>query len=164
MINPYASHLGQREPLGVIRRTPAELDRITTALGPRGLAEALRPGGWTAGEIVSHLADTEIAFGFRLRQSLSEPHHVIQPFDQDRWQALMTGRDTREALEAFRALRASTLRLAETLTPELLSRPVTHPERGVMTIADVVATIAGHDLNHLGQLESIAARRDSVRR
>lgn len=163
VINPYAAYLGRREPLDVIQQTPAELDRITAALGPDGLKEPLKPGGWTAGQIVAHLADTEIAFGFRLRQCLSEPHHVIQPFDQDRWQALMPDRDTREALQAFRALRVGTLGLAQALSPDLLSRPVTHPERGVMTVADVVATIAGHDLNHLRQLDAIAARRGSVR-
>jgi hypothetical protein len=35
------------------------------------------------------------------------------------------------------------------------SRPATHPERGTMTFWTIVETMAGHDLNHLGQLERL---------
>ncbi len=44
-------------------------------------------GKWSAAEIVSHLADCEIVFAFRLRQTLAEDNPTIQPFDQDKWAA-----------------------------------------------------------------------------
>ena len=41
--------------------------------------------------------------------------------------------------------------------PQAASRPVTHPERGAMTFQTIIETMAGHDLNHIGQLRRIAA-------
>jgi hypothetical protein len=40
--------------------------------------------------------------------------------------------------------------------PAAADRVVTHPERGTMTFLTLVETMAGHDLNHLGQLERLA--------
>src|SRR5262245_14306626 len=93
ILNPYASQLGHRDPLQVMQTTTAELARLIDVLGADGLARSLRPGSWSASRIISHLADTEIAFAFRIRQCMSEDHHVIQPFDQDRWNALLLEAD-----------------------------------------------------------------------
>src|SRR4051812_38043955 len=83
--NPYAGYLGVQNPVQVLSRTPAALDGLASRLGPDGLERSLAPGKWVAREIVAHLADCEIAFGFRLRQALAEPHPTVQPFDQDAW-------------------------------------------------------------------------------
>lgn len=158
MLNPYAGALGTNDPLEVIRATSGALSALTTTLGPRGLATGRGPGTWTATEIICHLADCELVFGFRLRQALTEPHHVIQPFDQNLWASVTPYAGALDALEAFAAVRAGNLRLIQALTAEALDKPVTHPERGTMTVSDVVATMAGHDLNHLGQLREIEER------
>jgi hypothetical protein len=44
------------------------------------------------------------------------------------------------------------------IPPESLNKKVTHPERGDMTIQTVIETMAGHDLNHLGQIEAMAKK------
>lgn len=95
-------------------------------------------------------------FGVRLRQTLSEDHHVIQPFDQERWAANYGAYSLKEALAMFGAARSWNLALLRSLRPEAYSKPVTHPERGAMTFRTIVETMAGHDLNHLAQLEAIA--------
>ena len=115
------------------------------------------PGKWSAREIVCHLADTEIVFAFRLRQTLAEDHHVIQPFDQDRFAVPYHALDAGTALATFRAVRAWNLAWLGSVPAEAATRPVTHPERGQMEFHVIVETMAGHDLNHLAQLESIAA-------
>jgi hypothetical protein len=114
------------------------------------------PGKWSFAEIVSHLADSELVFGFRLRQTLAEDNPTVQPFDQENWAKAYTGIPADEALKAFSALRDWNLRLIETSLPAAASRKVTHPERGAMTFQIIVETLAGHDLNHLGQLRKIA--------
>jgi hypothetical protein len=157
-LNPYARFLGVRDPLTVLRETPVRLQGLTHAIGPAGVTVAPAPGKWTASEILCHLADVEIAFGFRLRQILAEDHHVIQPFDQERWAAPYSGIAAGEALSAFSALRHWNLLLIQQALPLQASRPVTHPERGTMTFQTVVETMAGHDLNHKAQLEQIAAK------
>ena len=79
--NPYRIQLAGQNPELVPGQTVAEVKAVVAQLGPEGLRRGYAPGKWSAGEIVCHLADCEIAFAFRLRQALSEPHHVIQPFD-----------------------------------------------------------------------------------
>jgi hypothetical protein len=152
-MNPYASHLADRDPIAVIAATPGELAGRTGTLTPEGANRSPAPGKWSARQIVCHLADTEIAFGFRLRQGLAEKDHVIQPFDQDRWAERYDAYDLASALELFTHLRRWNLLLVKSLAPADFDRPLSHPERGAMTYRTLVETMAGHDLNHLAQLK-----------
>ncbi len=156
-INPYAAQLGNRNAREVIAQTPGKLSSLSGRLGPQGMKRSLAPGKWTARDILCHLADTELAFAFRLRQSLAEPHHVIQPFDQDAWSRPYPSLESQAAIATFSAVRAWNLALLATVPAEGYARTLNHPERGDMTFQVLVETMAGHDLNHLGQLETIAA-------
>jgi hypothetical protein len=112
---------------------------------------------------LSHLADSEIAIGFRLRRTLAEDHHVIQPFDQDRWAKSYSASDPYPALGAFTALRAWNVALIRSVKAEDFSKPVTHPERGTMTFQTILETVAGHDRNHIRQLEAITTQAAGAR-
>ena len=94
--------------------------------------------------------------GFRLRQTLAEDEPIMQPFDQDKWAATYGSITASQALAAFTAMRAWNLRLIEGALPAAAGRKTTHPERGTMTFQTIVETMAGHDLNHLGQLQKLA--------
>ena len=154
--NPYAAQLGDRNAREVIAETPSKLTSLSGRLGPDGMKRSLAPGKWTSRDILCHLADTELAFAFRLRQALAEPRHVIQPFDQDSWSKPYPSLDARAAIATFSAVRHWNLAVLETVPAEAFSRTLHHPERGDMTFQVLVETMAGHDLNHLKQLETIA--------
>jgi hypothetical protein len=155
-MNPYASHLGNRDPLEVITATGAQLQRLSKALGSERVEQPLGPGKWSPRQIFCHLADAEVAFAFRLRQALAEDHHVIQPFDQDKWASTYMGYEAGAALGVFSSVREWNLELIRAVIPGALSKPVTHPERGEMTFRTLIETMAGHDLNHLGPLEAFS--------
>ena len=155
-MNPYASHLGTRDPLQTIGETPERLHSLIGKIGAERVNQPTAPGKWSPREIACHLADCELAFSFRLRQSLSEDGHVMQPFDQDRWAVNYTAYDAGAALAVFSAVRAWNLALLRSLPAEAFARKVSHPERGEMTFQTIVETMGGHDLNHLKQLERIA--------
>jgi uncharacterized damage-inducible protein DinB len=156
--NPYEKFLDGQEPLRVLASTGRHIEKIVDELGEERADSAPAAGKWSAREIVCHLADCELAFAFRLRQTLSEDHHVIQPFDQGRWAAHYSAYAMRDSLTTFGAVRNWNLMLLQSLSPEANSKAVTHPERGAMTFHAIVETMAGHDLNHLGQLEAIAKK------
>lgn len=156
MINPYASQLGTLDPLEVIEATPAKLRALVHTIGAGRIEQPRSPGKWSAREIVCHLADCEIAFAFRLRQTLAEERHVMQPFDQDAWAQKYAGYSAEEALAAFAALRQWNLALVRSLSGADRAKPVNHPERGDMTLETIVETMGGHDRNHLQQVEEIA--------
>jgi hypothetical protein len=155
--NPYATFLGDRDPREVIAQTPTRLELLVERLGPDGLERGLAPGKWKAREILCHLADCELVFAFRLRQALAEPNHVIQPFDQDHWAKPYGLLDVPAALNVFSATRQWNIELLKTVAAGDFAKKLSHPERGEMTFQTVVETMGGHDLNHLAQLETIAA-------
>jgi DinB superfamily len=157
-INPYASFSEGRDPFEIVRETPERLRDLADRLGAKGMEQSTAPGKWPARSILSHLADCEVSFAFRLRQTLTIDDHVIQPFDQEEWAHPYGSFSGQQALEVFTALRGWNLALFNTLTPQQLERKTTHPERGEMTLMTIIETMAGHDVNHLRQLETIAAQ------
>jgi hypothetical protein len=161
-MNPYRERilglLGDRPALASLEATPAKIEALVARIGRGGMSRAYAPGKWTARQILAHLADAEIGVGFRLRQALAENEHVIQPFDQDLWARRYEALDGEVAARAFCALRPWNVALVRTLTPQDLGRPVMHPERGMESVEIIVKMLAGHDLNHLAQLEQIAAQ------
>jgi uncharacterized damage-inducible protein DinB len=159
-LNPYAKFLGEQDPRAVIAATPGLLHQAVCALSPEQVEAPYAPGKWSPREVVAHLADCEVVFSFRLRQTLANPNHTIQPFDQGIWADRYAAYTLPEALELFRATRHWNLKLIGTLSAADFERPVTHPERGAMTFRTIVETMGGHDLNHLGQIQSVQSSQD----
>ncbi len=155
-LNPYDSFLDGRPVETILNSTSAALASALAAINPDKVSTPPAPGKWSPAEIVAHLADCEIAFGFRLRQTLAEDDPVMQPFDQAKWAATYGGVSASQALEAFTVMRGWNLRMIRAALPAAAGRKATHPERGTMTFQTIVETMAGHDLNHLGQLQRIA--------
>jgi hypothetical protein len=156
--NPYAPFLGDLEPRQVVEATAGRLQTLLQALGADGAERSFAPGKWSARQIFCHLADCEIVFAFRLRQALAEDSYVIQPFDQDRWAATYDAFDAVSALAVFTAVRSWNLRLIAAIPSAAMGKKLTHPERGEMTLRTVIETMAGHDLNHLAQIERVASQ------
>lgn len=155
MSNPYAKYLNDRVAIEVLAETADELDRLVAALPAAQLAVRPAPAKWSVAEQLAHLADCEVAFGFRIRQALAEDGPTVQPFDQDKWAAGYAAISAAEALAAFRALRSWNLHAMRraAATPE---RTLHHPERGELTLGVLLELIAGHDLNHRQQLALLA--------
>jgi hypothetical protein len=158
-LNPYAKFLGGAEPLSVLTTTVERINGYTAALSPAEINRSPQPGKWSISQIVSHLADCEIVFSYRLRQTLAEDRHIIQPFDQDRWSERYAAYTFDSALALFENARNWNLRLLATVSEEDRRRPVTHPERGTMTFWTIVETMGGHDINHLLQIERLSANK-----
>lgn len=155
VLNPYASFLGEKDPFRVIATTPHTLATIVGRTGEERLDRSPAPRKWSIREILCHLADCELVFGFRLRQTVAEASHVIQPFDQEAWQAPYQSLGAHDALAAFSAARRWNLLFIDAVLPGALPKGVTHPERGPMTFGTIIETMAGHDLNHLAQIQAL---------
>lgn len=153
------SYVAGKEPLVVQSATPKKLERLIKGVPTNKLRKRPAPDQWSVNEILAHMADTEIVGGFRMRLILGSPGTPIAGFDQDAW--VIAGhydkRDPRKSVEQFRAVRAANLALLKSLTPEQWKHYGMHSERGRESIADHVLRFAGHDLNHLQQIERILA-------
>jgi hypothetical protein len=146
-----------KKPLAVQAATPNKLSRLINGVPLSKLRKRPAPDKWSVSEILAHLADTEIVGGFRMRLILGSPGTPVAGFDQDAW--VTSGhydkRNPRQSVEQFRTLREANLALLKSLTPDQWQHHGVHSERGVETIDRIAHMFAGHDLNHLQQIEQI---------
>ena len=145
----------------ILAATAERLNALACSMTPEQLEApwtTVAPGKWSPREILAHLADCELAFSFRLRQILAagvDEEYMVQPFDQTVWGERYAAYDVPGALAVFTAVRGWKLRLLTTVTAEDRGRKGMHPERGPVTFQTVLETMAGHDVNHLQQLEAV---------
>jgi hypothetical protein len=143
--------------LALQAEAPGKLASLIEGLSPEELSRRPAPDKWSIQELVAHLADDELVGGYRIRLILSAPGTEIQAFDQDVW--ARTGRydrtDVHLSLEIFRVLRQANLALLRALHAEEWDLVGVHAERGAESIRDIAMYYAGHDLNHLRQIEAI---------
>ena len=151
------SYVEGKQPMAVQAVTAKKLERLIKGVSTAKLKKRPAPEKWSVSEILAHLADAEIVGGFRMRFILGAPGTPITAFDQDAW--VVSGhydkRDPRKSVEQFRVLREANLTLLKSLTPEQWKQHGVHSERGVETIDRIAHMFAGHDVNHLRQIERI---------
>jgi DinB superfamily len=146
-----------KRPLAVQAATARKLERLIKGVPTRTLRKRPAADNWSVSEIVAHLADAEIVIGFRMRLILGAPGTPIAAYDQDSW--LTSGhyekRDPRHSVEQFRVVREANLALLKSLTSDQWKHSGMHSERGQETIEHMVRMTAGHDVNHVLQIERI---------
>lgn len=143
--------LGDRDPLDVIAATPALVAELTAGAADERLASPPAPGEWSALELVGHLMDVEVVFGFRLRLTVTEEAARYPGYDEKAW-ARLPRPAFAEVLAAYTALRAVNLHLLRELPADVWSRVGYHSEQGEDPFSVQVRKLAGHDLAHLDQL------------
>lgn len=150
-----------KQPLAVQAATVKKLERLIKGVSTSKLRKRPAPDKWSVSEILAHLADAEIVGAFRIRLILGAPGTAIVAYDQNAWVANghYDKREPRKSIERFRGVREANLSLLKTLTPEQWKHYGMHAERGQETIAHIVRMFAGHDLNHLQQIEGILKRK-----
>jgi hypothetical protein len=155
--------LGDREPIAVLRETVSALPRAIEGLSPEQLRQPERPGKWSIGQVLQHLADSEIVWAWRLRLILAQDRPQLTGYDQDLWAERLhyEQADAAEALEMFAVLRRANLRLVEHASPADLKRAGVHVERGEERLEHLRRLHAGHDLLHLQQIERVRGALDA---
>jgi hypothetical protein len=158
-IQRILGHVDGQDAIKVQQTTTPKLKKLTTGLTPKQLKWQPAPGKWSIAEIVAHLADVEIAASWRMRLIIGDSGTTTQPFDQDVWASVFqyNQRDVKRSLEVFRVLRENNLAMLKALPEESWDCYGMHLERGKESIAHLARMFAGHDTNHVRQIESIVA-------
>jgi uncharacterized damage-inducible protein DinB len=149
--------LGSRDPLSVLRETPSAIEHGISGMSIERLHTPERPGKWSVCQVLSHLADSDLVWGWRSRLILAQDRPALTGYDQDLWAERLqyAEADPNESLALFRTLRESNLRLIERATPDDLKRVGVHAERGEESLGHLLKLYAGHDLLHLNQIGRI---------
>ena len=146
-----------KDPLRLQQAAPKKLAKMLKGKNKKQLTRKPAPDKWSIAEIVAHLADAEIAIAWRLRQILSSNAIPIQAYDQNSWARTFdyARRDPRQSLANFTSLREANLALLKSVPRKLWENYGIHQERGNESVSHVVRMVAGHDINHLLQIEAI---------
>jgi hypothetical protein len=138
-----------------MRDTAAGIEAMTAGWTAADFERTYAPGKWSARQILTHLAQAELALGARARMALSTPNYVAQSFEQDAWMARETGLSGRDAANAYVTISRMNASLFEGLSEADRQTPLAHPEYGALTVDWIIHHLAGHQIHHLKQLEQI---------
>jgi hypothetical protein len=115
-------------------------------------------GGWSARQVIHHVADSEAQSYARLRRLIAEPGTLIQGYDEGGWGENETlgykELPVAPSLEVFEAVRASSLEIIKRLKPNQLNNSGTHSESGEYTVKTWLETYISHPLEHAAQIKS----------
>ena len=151
-------YLGTRDPIRVQQSTPSKLERLLRGVRRPQLTRRPSSAKWSILEIVSHMADAELAMGWRLRNMLAQPGVRLSWFDQDLWVRRLdyNAQDLRRQLAQFRAYREGNLALLRSVPRRRWGSCYgVHEVRGRQTVTEFVRMEAAHDLAHLRQIGAI---------
>ena len=147
--------------VSLLTRTPAALDALLRGLPEAWTARNEGGGTWNALEIVGHLIYGERTDWMpRARIILqSGESQAFEPFDMRGHVREIMGKSMGQLLDEFAHLRGANVAdlRALNLRPEDLERRGRHPALGVVTLSELLATWAAHDLTHLHQLSRLMA-------
>jgi hypothetical protein len=154
------SNLEGKDTLKVLKSSPFKIKKMIAGVSRKKLYTKPAPGKWSVAQIVAHLADSELVLGWRYRSVAEKNGIILQPYDQDIWMGNSHHEksDIALMLGMFGILRKINLKFLTGLPKEKLRNYGMHQERGKETIEHIMNLEAGHDLNHLKQIEKILNR------
>jgi hypothetical protein len=136
---------------------PDVIAALADEMTPEQLKTPYRDGGWTAAQVVHHLADSHMNAYIRTRFTIAEDNFTVKPYDENRWSQFPDAKDAdvTTSLSILDGLHARWVTLLRTLSEDDVKRQMLHPERGPMTIDTLIQLYAWHGKHHAGHLRIV---------
>jgi hypothetical protein len=117
-----------------------------------------KDGEWSAAFVIHHIADAEIQFGVRYSNALCEDNPAIVPFDEEKFPIGLqySKRSVANSLNALAATHALNYEILKNASAADWERISTHPQRGEVSLLQVVTLGAKHIESHINQLKNAA--------
>lgn len=154
---PMCNKPHEYQPASAVRiqtKTPQRIARLLQGLTPAEIKKRFEPGKWSIAEVLQHLADCEIVYGFRTRLILAEEKPRLTPFDQELWAQNLSyaEHDPRLALQVFSCVRRRNVATMRRMKPADWDRTGDHLEYGLISYRQVIYHLTDHDEGHLAQI------------
>ena len=145
----------------LLAHTPGALDGLLRGLPERWTHQNEGEGTWTAFDVVGHLIHGERTDWIPRANRILEfgESRPFEPFNRWAQARESQGKSMDQLLDEFACLRAENLDAlrALNLRPQDLALRGRHPALGVVTLSQLLATWAAHDLTHLHQISRLMA-------
>lgn len=146
--------------IGVLAKLPSQMRAVVRGLNPEQLDTPYRPEGWSVRQVVHHVPESHMNAYIRFKLALTEDQPTIKPYREDAWAKLPDVAITpiEVSLQLLAALHSRWVDLLGTMKPEDFARTLNHPERGTLTLDQMLAMYAWHSEHHLAHVTSLRER------
>jgi DinB superfamily len=139
---------------------PPALREAVEDLTDEQLDTPYRDGGWTVRQVVHHVADSHMSGYLRCRWTVAEDHTTLKTYDQDRWATFAdSALPVAPSLTILDGLHERWVAFLSSLPDDAWSRTAIHPDRGEITLDDLLDTYSHHGANHVKQITDLRARK-----
>jgi hypothetical protein len=161
LLMPTSKEFNLSEAVALLTRTPAILNALLRGLPEVWVHSNEGKDTWSAFDIVGHLIVADRTDWMPRVHTILE-HGETRPFDPfDRFAQMREseGKSLEQLLDNFTRARSESLAALQALNLQSadLTRRGTHPVLGSVTLSELLATWAVHDLTHLHQLSRVMA-------
>ena len=135
---------------------PQEIIDISLGLTEHQLEIQYRPNGWTARQVIHHLADSHINAYTRIRLTLTENRPEVRPYDEVKWATLTDAKsaDINLSIAILKSIHERLVILLKTLQAHDFERRYYHPAaKQEFTLAYLVGNYAWHGKHHLAHIQ-----------
>ncbi len=141
-----------------IENLPNQMRLAVAELSNQELDIPYRSGGWTAQQVVHHVADSHMNAYIRFKLALTEDSPNIKPYDEASWAKLPDTFETpiEISLKLVEALHQRWTILLKNMSPNDYKKIFLHPEHGTtFRLDETIAAYAWHGKHHLGHINIV---------
>ena len=150
----------RRRLIAEIEALPSQLTAAVKGLDDGKLDTPYRAEGWTPRQIVNHVMDSHLNAYIRFKLGITEDNPTIKPYNEQTWAETEDGRTAAVsvALPVIDGLHRRWVQFLRSLAPAAFARTLVHPERGSMTLDDLLQLYAWHGRHHTAHITELRTR------
>ena len=154
VIDPNFTPQKRKQMVAAIGSFPSEL---AAAMSTAQLDRPYREGGWTARQVVHHVADSHMNAFIRFRLTLTEDSPTLKPYKEAEWSRLVDSKeDPSVSIKILDGLHHRWHRMLEAMSDADFKRPAIHPEHGAVSNDWLLQVYAWHGRHHIGHIKLTA--------
>ena len=137
---------------------PQQLEQLVQNFNPRHWNTPYREGGWTAAQVVHHLADSHMNSYIRFKLAALEDSPTIKAYEEKDWakQVDATDINVSNSIAILKGVHPRLVRFLQHLDDAAYRRSYFHPEMNAyVPIYQAIPMYAWHSKHHLGHLQLI---------
>ena len=157
----YSPGQDRGQQIETLARLPERLRAAIARLDDAQLDTPYRDGGWTVRQVVHHVPDSHINAYTRFKLALTEDTPTIKPYDEAKWAELPDGRtgSVAPSLSMLEGVHARWVAVLRAMKPADFERTLMHPERGPMTLDQMMGLYEWHSRHHVAHVTELRKRK-----